>query len=87
MNWIDIDKQGVVMAERVVAVGHADSAPIRRLVTAVPVEKCIILTGGRKREAVLVLDTGHLVITALSITEVTVLLRLAGQQSELTPNS
>lgn len=77
MNWIDIEGQGVVMAERVVAVGHADAAPIKRLIAAVPEQKCIVLTGGRKREAVLVLDTGHLVITALSLPRVTVLLRLS----------
>lgn len=68
------------MAERIVAVGHADAAPIKRLIAALPEPKRIVLSGGRKREAVLVLDTGHLVITALSLKEVTRLLHLASHQ-------
>lgn len=75
MHWIDINHQGVVMAERVVAIGHADAAPIRRLISDVPVNKRVVLTGGQKRAAVLILDTGHIIITAQPISRITTLLR------------
>lgn len=65
MRVIDVGRGGVIVAERVVAVGRAESAPMRRLVQAVGPERVINLTFGRLRRAVVVLDSGHVALVAL----------------------
>jgi regulator of extracellular matrix RemA (YlzA/DUF370 family) len=77
MRVIDVGRGGVIVAERVVAVGRADSAPMRRLVRAVAPDRMINLTFGRPRRAVVVLDSGHVALVALS--PETVAKRLAGE--------
>lgn len=69
MLWIELDDDGVVIAERIVAVGQAESAPMRRLLDIVPPEKVIVLTGGRRRQAIVILDSDHVVVSALSVAE------------------
>ena len=68
--WLEIGEQGVVAAVRVVAVAQAESAAARRLLSATPLEKIITLSGGKKRRSLLVLDSGHLVVTALTVEQV-----------------
>ncbi len=63
-NWIELEGQGLVNGQRIVAAGNAHSAGMRRLLGAVPDEKVVDLTGGRRRQCLLVLDSGHVVITA-----------------------
>ena len=67
MHWIEIEDQGMVMEERIVAIGPAESAPMRRLIAAVPEERIIILTGGNRRQSILIMDSGHLIVTAIPI--------------------
>jgi regulator of extracellular matrix RemA (YlzA/DUF370 family) len=69
-GWVQIDHVGMILADRVVAVGLVESAPIKRLLAALPLEKIVVLTGGRRRRSVLVLDSGHVVVTAMSVMEV-----------------
>ncbi len=76
-GWIAIGNIGVVQIERVVAVAPVESAPMKRLLAALPLEKIVVLTGGRRRRSVLVLDSGHVVVTALSVAEVEAALRKA----------
>ncbi len=76
-GWIQIGNVGVVMADRVVAVGPVESAPIKRLLASLPLEKIVVLTGGRRRRSVLVLDSGHAVVTAMSVAEIETALREA----------
>jgi regulator of extracellular matrix RemA (YlzA/DUF370 family) len=66
-NWIDLDGQGLLNGQRIVAVGNAHSAGMRRLLGAVPDEKVVDLTGGRRRQCLVVLDSGHVVITASTL--------------------
>lgn len=73
-RWIDIDGQGLVYAERVVSVGPAQSAAMKRLLGATPLTHLVVLTGGHKRRTLLLLDSGHVVVTALEIAEVAALL-------------
>ncbi|MCP4426843.1 MAG: DUF370 domain-containing protein [Chloroflexi bacterium] len=61
--------EGLIAVERIVAVGRATAAPMRRLIREAPATKVIVLTGGRKRETVVALDSGHVVITAVSLAE------------------
>lgn len=74
MDWIHIEGESMINARRIVAVGPAASAPIRRLLQATPVSHVVVLTGGRKRQTALVLDSGHVVITSLTTAELAALL-------------
>ena len=67
MDVTTIENQGLVMTRRIVAVGLADSAGGRRLVAALPDHLVINLTGGRKRQTLIVLDSGHVVLSAVEI--------------------
>jgi regulator of extracellular matrix RemA (YlzA/DUF370 family) len=50
--------------------GPAEAAPMRRLIQATQPSHVVVLTGGRKRQTVLVLDSGHLVISPLTVAEI-----------------
>lgn len=75
MDWIAIENEGLVATGRIVAIGQVDAAPIRRLVQKTPEARVVILTGGQKRQTVLVLDSGHVVITPLTVAALMDLLR------------
>lgn len=66
-RWIRIGDRGLIMIARIVAVGRADAAAIRRLVGTTPMERIVDLTGKEKRLTVISLDSGHVVLTPLSI--------------------
>lgn len=66
MSYIALDGYGFIKAERIVTIGRADSAPMRRLLASLPREKVVYLTGGRRRRSVVLLDTGHAVVTAMA---------------------
>lgn len=75
MPWLSIDKgdgsaKGIVAIAQVVAVGRSESAPIERLVAALPMESVIDLTAGSHRRSVLFLADGRIILTPLSVTEV-----------------
>ena len=69
-GWLDIAGQGAVAIGRIVAVARAESAAGRRLLGATPLEKVVTLNGGKKRQSLLVLDSGHLILTALTVEQV-----------------
>jgi regulator of extracellular matrix RemA (YlzA/DUF370 family) len=61
---------GAVAAQRIVAVGQADSAPVRRALRYAAEHGLLIdLTYGRQAQAVLFMDSGHVVRIALSADE------------------
>jgi regulator of extracellular matrix RemA (YlzA/DUF370 family) len=64
-EWIVVGKGGVVAVDRVLVVAQASSAPIRRLVEAVGRDRVVDLTFGRPRQAVVVLDSGHVVLASM----------------------
>lgn len=66
-QWAEIEQSGLVNMQRIVAIGRADSAPIQRLIQQTSPDRIVKLTGGRRRQSVLVLDSGHLVITAVCV--------------------
>lgn len=78
--WIEIDGMGLITVGRIVAVGLAESAPIKRLLAHAPETKVINLTGSRKRRTVAILDSGHMVITPLSVRQITYLLHRAREE-------
>ena len=66
MKLINIGYGNYVSAERLLAVVSPDSAPIKRIVQDSRDTRMIIdATYGRKTQAVLIMDTGHAVLSAL----------------------
>ena len=47
MGYINLDGCGFIKAERILTIGRADAAPMRRLLAALPRDKVVTMTGGR----------------------------------------
>ncbi len=79
---IHLGLKNYVNAHRVVAVIKPDSAPVKRMVNEARERGLLVsATQGRKARSVVVMDSGHLVLS-LHATEA-LAGRLAGQQAEL----
>ncbi len=66
IKLINIGFGNIVSAHRVVAVVSPESAPIKRIITdAREGEKLIDATYGRRTRAVIVMDSGHIVLSAI----------------------
>lgn len=67
VDMLHVGFQNFVPAARVVAVMSPDSAPVRRLVQeGKRSRKVIDMTKGRKAKAVLVMDSGDVVLAAIA---------------------
>ena len=67
MEFINIGFGNLVSLQRIVSVLNSDSSPVKRLVhLAKEKERLIDASCGRKTQSVLVMDTGHVVLSALS---------------------
>ncbi len=77
MRMINIGYGNMISAERIVTVISPDSAPIKRLIQEAKDDgRAIDATYGRKTRAVIVMDSGHIILSSL-ITE-TVAARING---------
>ena len=66
MQLVNIGFGNIVSAERIVAIVSPESAPIKRLVQEARDDKTIIdATYGRKTRAVLIMDSGHIILSAV----------------------
>ncbi len=66
MKLINIGFGNMIAAERIVAVVSPDSAPVKRLVQEARDAKRIVdATQGRRTRAVIVTDSGHVVLSAI----------------------
>lgn len=66
MQLINIGFGNIVAADRIVAIVSSDSAPIKRIVQEAKDEgKAIDATYGRKTRAVLIMDSGHIVLSSI----------------------
>ncbi len=66
IRFINIGYGNIVSANRVVAVVSPDSAPIKRIIQEAKEEGRIIdATYGRKTRAVIVMDSGHVVLSTI----------------------
>lgn len=75
---VNIGFDNAVVAERVVAIVAADTAPIKRLrEEAVRHRKLVDATNGRRTRTVIVTDSDHVVLSSLQ--PETVLQRLTGE--------
>lgn len=60
---------GLIVTERIVAVALAEAAPVRRMLQTLPADRLISMTGGHKRQTAVVLDSGHIILAALTLEE------------------
>jgi extracellular matrix regulatory protein A len=66
MRLINIGFGNMIVSERIVAVVSPDSAPVKRLVQeARDLKKIVDATQGRRTRAVIVTDSGHVVLSAI----------------------
>ena len=68
MELVNIGFGGMIAAGRLIAVVAPDSAPVKRMVSEAKDHGMLIdATFGRKTAAVLVMDSDHVVLSALSV--------------------
>ena len=81
MKLINIGFGNMVNAQRVVAVISPDSAPIKRIIQEAKEKGSLIdASFGRKTKTVLVMDSGHIILSGIQIE--TVGSRLAEEENE-----
>ena len=80
MKLINIGFGNMVSADRLLAVVSPESAPIKRLTQEVRENGLLIdASFGRKTKAVLVMDSGHVILSALTPDEIVE--RVSGNQT------
>lgn len=66
MQFINIGYGNIISAERIVSIIAPGAAPIKRLVQEARDKSLLIdATSGRKTRAVIIMDTGHIVLSAV----------------------
>lgn len=72
----------LVNTEKIISVVSTDAAPIRRMIqTARDEGKAVDATCGRKTKSVLIMESGHMVLSALSTD--TIAARINGKKNEM----
>ena len=67
MTFINIGFSNLVAVERIIAVAAPESAPMKRLIQEAREESRVIdCTSGKRTKSVIVTDSGHVVLSALS---------------------
>lgn len=80
MKLVNIGFGGMVAEERILAVISPDSSPIKRIIQDVRERGQLVdASYGRKTQAVLVMDSGHVILSALTPEEITE--RVSGNQT------
>ena len=66
MKLVNIGFGNIVSAERIVAIVSPESAPIKRLIQESKDNKTTVdATYGRRTRAVLIMDSGHVILSAI----------------------
>jgi regulator of extracellular matrix RemA (YlzA/DUF370 family) len=82
MSFIRIGFGNLVSSERLITAVGPDSAPVRRLVQDARDRGALIdASSGKKCKSVLVMDSDHIVLSALPIEEIEVLLEKAAERN------
>ena len=83
MKFVNVGFNNMVNAERVIAVISPDSAPAKRLIQdAKDQGRAIDCTSGRKTRCVVVMDTDHIVLSAIQSETISSRLGSAAEESE-----
>ncbi len=86
MQLINIGFGNIISADRMIAIVSPESAPIKRIVQEAKDDKVVIdATFGRKTRAVIIMDSGHIVLSAIQ--PETVASRLEKGEQESIQNS
>ncbi len=81
MKFVNVGFNNILNAERIVAVIGSDSAPSKRLIQdAKDMGRAIDCTSGRKTRSILVMDSDHVILSAIQ-TE-TLAARLTGDGAD-----
>ena len=68
MAFISVGYGNIVNADRIIAVSSAISAPSKRTVQeAKDTGRCIDVTQGRKTKSVIIMDSDHVILSALHV--------------------
>lgn len=82
MSFIRIGFGNLVSSERLITVVGPDSAPVRRLVQDARDRGVLIdASSGKKCKSVLVMDSDHIVLSALPLEEIDALLQKTASQN------
>ena len=66
MQLVNIGFGNIVSAERIVAIVSPESAPIKRMIQEAKDDKTAVdATYGRRTRAVLIMDSGHIILSAV----------------------
>lgn len=66
MHLVNIGFGNIVAADKIVAIVSPESAPIKRMVQEAKDEKTAVdATYGRRTRAVLIMDSGHIILSAV----------------------
>ena len=66
MQLINIGFGNIILAERIIAIISPDSAPVKRMIQESKDNgKIIDATCGRKTRAVVIMDSGHIILSAV----------------------
>ena len=80
MRLINIGYGNMVMDSRIVSVVGPDSAPVKRIMQeARDRDMCIDATYGRKTQSVIITDSDHVILSALSTEKIS---ELVGEQND-----
>ena len=72
MKLVNIGFGGMVAEERILAVISPDSSPIKRVIQDVKERGQLVdASFGRKTQSVLIMDSGHVILSALTPEEIT----------------
>ena len=83
MRLINIGFGNMVSAERIVAIVSPESAPIKRIIQDVRDKGGLIdATYGRRTRAVIIMDSGHVILSAIQPETIAGRLRSGGTQSD-----
>ena len=83
MKLINIGFGSMVSAERLIAIVSPESAPIKRMIQEARERGALIdATYGRKTKAVLVMDSDHVILSAISTDKMAGRLGAAGEDAE-----
>ncbi len=82
MQLINIGFGNMVSGERIISIVSPESAPLKRIIQEAKDEKkAIDATFGRRTRAVLIMDSGHVILSAVQ--PETIAGRLSHEQNEL----
>ncbi len=81
MKLIQVGFGSMISAQRLVAAISPESAPVKRMIQDARERGCLIdATYGRRTQAVLIMDSGHMILAAISPESLS--LRIGGRDEE-----